>query len=55
MNKQTDRQVYETPEAELFILSARLSILEVASLNGGIDDLQEGEEIILGEFDEPWG
>lgn len=46
---------YESPSLEVLNLSIPLNILEVLSLEGGVNDLENGGELTPGEFDEPWG
>lgn len=46
---------YESPCLEVLNLSIPLNILEVLSLEGGVNDLENGGELTPGEFDEPWG
>ena len=38
------KQTYETPEIDVFLIPQAINILEIVSLEGDIEDFQDGDD-----------
>lgn len=38
------KQLYETPEIDVFLVPRAINILEIVSLEGDIEDFQDGDD-----------